>query len=171
MDITNKYVEMCTAAKEIQNVFFGQQTKRAYGGLLPSFVYDRTMQRVGVLIWTPSLLRKHLNLTDNYLIISVEHEREVGNKTKPESIQDTCIWLPRQDQLQDMLGSKSSLRYLDCFQNLVYQLNCGLFRGQSSLSFEQLWLAFVLKEKYSKIWDNKKKEWIKYYGCGGRIGE
>ena len=72
-------------------------------------------------------------------------------------------WLPRQDQLQDMVkrGVKKFFPY-----NLLWRF----YRAISSnakdniykpefTSMEQLWLAFVMKEKYNKIWNGE--EWIK----------
>ena len=72
------------------------------------------------------------------------------------------VWLPRQDQLQDMITipkthqNKSDIMHkVDALNNwmhrykpLTYQFNSG----------EQLWLAFVMYAKYSKKWDGK--EWI-----------
>ena len=70
-------------------------------------------------------------------------------------ISDNAIWLPRQDQLQEMLATKKIpilsvawVGYLACLLNS----NIGLY----ATSMEQLWLAFVMKEKYNKIWDGKK---------------
>jgi len=67
-------------------------------------------------------------------------------KARPDT-----IWLPRQDQLQEMVGQPYSrpskqLRELAEFSD----------EGHPSASFEQLWLAFVMKEKYGKTW---KGEW------------
>lgn len=67
------------------------------------------------------------------------------------------IWLPRQDQLQEMVFTRgedltnqaikiAEYREIDTDDGLV------LFS-----SWEQWWLAFVMKEKYNKIWDGE--EW------------
>ena len=68
----------------------------------------------------------------------------------------TMLWLPRQDQLQEMFGD--TLYFLSLhFACFVDGLN-----GGSSLrpftSYEQLWLAFVMKEKHSKTWNGQ--EWV-----------
>jgi len=34
------------------------------------------------------------------------------------------------------------------------------FYSEQFTSMEQLWLAFVMKEKYGKVWD--RKDWIEY---------
>lgn len=58
------------------------------------------------------------------------------------------IWLPRQDQLQEMvekptLKIESSLEYL--FSFFINNLT-------NYKTWEQSWLAFFMKEKHSKIW-------------------
>lgn len=70
-----------------------------------------------------------------------------------------CIFLPRQDQLQEMIDGDLSVKMEDIY---LYNYSTGfvwLSDGHLS-SFEQLWLAFVMNEKYNKIWDKDKKEWI-----------
>ena len=69
------------------------------------------------------------------------------------------VWLPRQDQLQEMIPlivegqtgyPEVSAAVLNKF--LTFQWN-GFYK-----SMEQLWLAFVMKEKCNKIWDGEA--WI-----------
>ena len=72
------------------------------------------------------------------------------------------IWLPRQDQLQEMvsdrlLGLQTVCAVLHDFsitegEGLQFTMNDG--------SMEQLWLAFVMHEKFNKVWDDKKEEWV-----------
>lgn len=76
------------------------------------------------------------------------------------------IWLPRQDQLQEMVNElpewqKHIINRLYAFADFVHKEPylpkhfkdiekdeaCHFFT-----SMEQLWLAFVMKEKYNKIW-------------------
>ncbi len=65
------------------------------------------------------------------------------------------VWLPRQDQLQEMapfdvkaVGQMAaSLSAFVCVNDIAY---C-----QQFTSMEQLWLAFVMKEKHDKVWDGK----------------
>ena len=68
------------------------------------------------------------------------------------------VWLPRQDQLQEMIMPKD--------RPVAYLLNAFLiFCGDLPLticnvfaSFEQLWLAFVMKDK-GKVWNGE--DWVK----------
>lgn len=71
------------------------------------------------------------------------------------------VWLPKQDQLQGMLKDKFKLRggmdlyhIIKCFQ--IFQVKHTA--GSGFTSMEQLWLAFVMKEKFNKIWN--REEWI-----------
>jgi len=63
-------------------------------------------------------------------------------------------WLPRQDQLQEMVKDKrlSWSAYLHDFFNFSIPY-------PKDWSMEQLWLAFVMKEKYDKTWNGE--DWIK----------
>lgn len=73
------------------------------------------------------------------------------------------IWLPRQDQLQKMLGLKDEcplhvLKYIisktqhkDSLDKHNYWVDID--------SMEQLWLAFVMEEKFNKFWNGE--DWIK----------
>lgn len=76
---------------------------------------------------------------------------------------DSYIPLWRQDQLQDMVRSK--LTYTDAIGAVWKLYNAvGVNRSSSYAklnSLEQIWLNFVMEEKYSKIWDSK--EWINEY--------
>ena len=66
------------------------------------------------------------------------------------------IWLPRQDQLQGMVIEKNAaLSYAihRFWQFIISDHNVNFFH-----SMEQLWLAFVMKEKFNKTWNGK--EWV-----------
>lgn len=85
------------------------------------------------------------------------------------------VWLPRQDQLQEMVEkyldekvSKEEISAGDIghviFHFIIwlnkqkgYQKLCKILKDWPSM--EQLWLAFVMKEKFGKIWNGE--EWIK----------
>ena len=74
-----------------------------------------------------------------------------------------AIYLPRQDQIQEMLPEKNC----KCSCCLVYHLNRfvednieGFFDAKIE-SLEQYWLAFYMWEKYQKFWDSKKEQWVK----------
>ncbi len=63
------------------------------------------------------------------------------------------IWLPRQDQLQEMVRGKFRRQYL----MLVDFATLCVDDMPDDMSMEQLWLAFVMIEKYGKVW--KGEDW------------
>jgi len=70
------------------------------------------------------------------------------------------IWLPRQDELQEIWleafpNELILVRFFDWWNNLGYS------DANSLDSMEQLWLAFVMKENYTKVWDDQKEDWVK----------
>ena len=76
-------------------------------------------------------------------------------------------WLPRQDDLQAMVYESYRMDITDSpyLRNLTMlrdihefaQMN-GTNHIPKEASMEQLWLAFVMKEKHGKVWDGDK--WI-----------
>ncbi len=65
-----------------------------------------------------------------------------------------CCQLERQDQLQEMRGGFEA-GFIDWFywRNAVYPHMQNPFnKGWHFTSMEQLWLAFVMKVKYGKVW-------------------
>ena len=63
------------------------------------------------------------------------------------------LWLPRQDQLQEMLDW-SCWQLTARFAEFAH-IEAGQIPSRFT-SMEQLWLAFVMKEKFNKIWDGEK---------------
>jgi hypothetical protein len=82
----------------------------------------------------------------NHIIVGFEH-----------------IWLPRQDQLQEMVGGYKFgfVDWREWITNIYpsFRSYKNPFTELSFSSFEQLWLAFVMKEKYNKVWSGS--EWVK----------
>ncbi len=98
--------------------------------------------------------------------------KKLYSTNRPNGVIDS-IWLPRQDQLQEMLsGIKDRktglrLRLVTAFYVWLKEGETGegddLYFASRELdynSMEQLWLAFVMKEKHNKVWVNNKWEVI-----------
>lgn len=71
---------------------------------------------------------------------------------------DHCfIWLPRQDQLQEMVGfTEKNCGWFYKFTSGHYPLpdNTHFHHADTCFnSMEQLWLAFIMKQEYNKVWD------------------
>ena len=95
----------------------------------------------------------HWQEGDFYAVDRVEtYDLYVVTTPSPKGVN---IWLPRQDQLQAMLVG----HFVDSTpRKLVKALWDWIAETAppSNYSMEQLWLAFVMKEKYSKHWEDEK---------------
>jgi len=71
-------------------------------------------------------------------------------------------WLPRQDQLQDMLKDYNKwtplywIRRFKGFSQSLY--NSWEIERLETMTMDKLWLMFVMRENFKKKWDGK--EWI-----------
>ncbi len=131
MDTSETYVKMCEKAKEIQKI-----RPPTSGSAYHEYFADGTT-------------------------FDILHE-DNGYYFGPGN--GVTVWLPRQDQLQDMAGVFPEV--FERFGNTVGQndFNYGLEEmGEYTLwetysrftSMEQLWLAFVMQEKYGKYWNGE----------------
>ena len=133
MDISKEYILQCEKTEEIQKKFIGIEG---------SFVADKWGNTISLLIHSPAI--------GNYVL------RRTDNQELYDNQKDKLIWLPRQDQLQEMM------KFSDVRQEMEYFY--GFCAGWSTSempykSLEQLWLAFVMSEKYQKRWNKEKEEW------------
>lgn len=85
-----------------------------------------------------------------------------------------AVWLPRQDQLQDMLADYSAKEQemvrtrtdlMQAFLDFIHWMDTQYYESKHVClptnvfsSGEQLWLAFIMKEIYNKVWDGE--EWM-----------
>ena len=71
--------------------------------------------------------------------------------------------LYRQDQLQEMINTEIDIPYgqllIDVFYKWIKETYKPYPFMDNSITWEQLWLAFVMKEKYNKVWNGE--DWIK----------
>lgn len=152
MDTSPEYITMCEKAEEIQDdwvVHCGDYC-------LMKHPKDRR-----VVIVTEGNLE--LRTTNQYGFGVIFPESYGDNRDY--KFKDTVIWLPRQDQLQDIL------RYKYDTENMLvtfyawcrgYYIEGNYVVDYKSMeffkTFEQLWLAFVMKEKYNKVWNGNNWE-------------
>jgi len=71
---------------------------------------------------------------------------------------DENSWLPTQSDLQEMVRDKYPVPWvlIKAFARKVYWTS-----ADTAMSMEQLWLAFVMMETYSKQWLVNSQEWVK----------
>jgi hypothetical protein len=137
MDVDKEYIKMCEKADEI---WYPHHME--IGDYFLALEENRTVgictERIDNFVYSPNL--KHGNEDNN------------------------CIWLPRQDQLQeiwaDHIYDKERANnwvtfVIDQFSYWVLNEDVGF--SALDASFEQLWLAFVMKEKFNKTWTGE--EW------------
>ena len=72
---------------------------------------------------------------------------------EPTWLRKHSIWLPRQDQLQEMVDGGFTHQ---SFERFYHWYQSGICQYPSSM--EQLWLAFVMKEKFDKTREGDK--WV-----------
>ena len=130
MDTSETYIKMNQMAMEIQN------SKSEQGLAHGDYCYDRVSGRWDIIYDESRGYRYGL----------------IGG----------MIWLPRQDQLQEMVGGYFHARIMwgEWLEYVYPHLGYGdPFDLQNRFtSFEQEWLAFVMKEKFGKVWNGI--EWM-----------
>jgi len=143
MDTTKQYLLMCEKAKEIQ-----QYAIDNWINLRPLFIYDKLLNKICICVWFPKTLRNLCNLKQDEHIISIEQNNDIGVYI-PEGTLGDVIWLPRQDQLQDILKDThwTIYGYLEQITKFMSDY------GSIDWSWEQVWLGFAMKEKYNKVWN------------------
>lgn len=135
MDTSKEYILMCEKADEIQYLrpldsefqegdFYGYYDEHHhYEGTYPDGKH--------IADWTSGI---------------AYDDGEYGLPYKSEGYS----WLPRQDQLQDMVTDYPNdikmRRFYEWYQDNYFP------------TYEQDWLAFVMKERWNKTWDGK--EWV-----------
>jgi hypothetical protein len=135
MDITSKYIKMCEGSKKYIN-----KKEEIW-----DWYYDKESETLEVI---GSLNTAH-SMGNNY------HKDEIP--------------LYRQDQLQEMILDNSDPYNLAMAFGTWIDPTYG-YKGEDKVkrahyvmsfdSIDQLWLAFVMHEKYGKMWDNEKDEWL-----------
>lgn len=173
MDTSKQYILMCEKAEEIQ-ALRPKLLRTALNKIQRKTVFD-------------SMLMNHFGdgiCCDGYSgnwWFSTTMGIPVWN-----TAEDEFIWLIRQDQLQEMLTQLDGedLRIfdlaehhkIDAFHQFVFpDENLGVMPHKTTVervtkqmayvsqfkTQEQLWLAFVMFERFSKQWSVDKKEWFK----------
>ncbi|RKZ19684.1 hypothetical protein DRQ17_00465 [bacterium] len=144
--ITERYIKMCEKAEEIQREWKPQEGDfcivKGYKKVFVVF-QDAGVDDFGV----PCLIAGHRCLDKRQ-----------------------TIWLPTQEQLQEMVlewYQKKNLYDVNDSNTLFLRLRNFWMEGvyqEAILQFgtmNELLLAFVMWERYQKVWDDEKEEWVK----------
>lgn len=152
MDTTPENIKKCKKAEEIQKEWKPQQGDIFFDSEIDEkqIYIEKTQEKFGIPFKFNKKLGFGIVMTGIFVCDSCQEETDLYpfNKFYP---QDDLIWLPRQDQLQKMIDNPPVWQFHYFVQELTRQ-------GIQSMSYEQLWLAFVMKEKYNKIWNGD--EWV-----------
>lgn len=139
MDTTPEYIKMCEKAEEIQNDWILHKG---------DYYYHKLNNKISFVSgWFEA------RTAENAVLMTHYHGR--------------LIWLPRQDQLQAMIKGHWTetlgkfTYWLDGPNPLVSIPTKKLLKERVDFvkrlercdSMEQLWLAFVMKELYGKVWN------------------
>ncbi len=131
-----------------------------HSSLRPLFIYDFATERVSMLMWAPNVLREKLGIKENSIIVSIESDKDRGmwiqEGTREPDKPVIILW--RQDQLQEMLHcsiGEGMNRLWAYFHEWFCKIGAVEY---SKSSWEQLWLAFVMKELYGKVWNGEEWE-------------
>jgi len=149
MDTSKEYIKMCEKAKELQSshtLKIGDYVVRFWrpenaGWRIRSSAGD------GIVNW-----------------ISIDSHTIIGNNWA--HYRDEVIWLPYQDQLQELLKDSHTLgailRGLYWFYDDDVTCKCaeiGIARRKMLDTIEQFTLAFVMDELYKKKWNDEGERW------------
>lgn len=140
MDTSEAYVKMCKEAMEIQTLrkrqgYISQWENGDFCFILGDTSMDNLSGEGTHIIWNGLLPNGDYHDWDSWWC-------------EPP---DNSIWLPRQDQLQEMINSNVNLTIqLHGFSDIV--------AVHPMKSWEQLWLILIMWLKYNKTWDGE--QWI-----------
>ena len=128
MDTSKEYIKMCVSAKYIQ-----KNWNPSVGDVVAFSVYGQKGRSTDIIV-------------KNGVIVTNSH-----------GIFREGYWLPKQDQLQEMSNNwDAPASYNKLIGTVAYiTMNTKYYKKFNSM--EQLWLAFVMKEKCRKTWNGK--EW------------
>ena len=168
MDTSKEYILMCEKAREIQDGKPDFEVNDC--NYIANFHHVRVCpdyeQRLSNNhVWTKYLDEKYCSVCGKELVPN-DSIPEINDYEENGAFK--CIWLPRQDQLQEMVWEyivdNDPLRG-ECVKSQKPELLSNRFNKYVMRSIrprfdsmEQLWLAFVMKEKFGKIWNGKDWE-------------
>lgn len=154
MDLGEDYILMCSKAQEIQN----QRKKFLDGDFLVSCRINwesvGELEKKGVVEFLDThVYNNSLGINDRGL----------------------CIWLPRQDQLQEILLGKVNyfgynpnsnglsialVKEIETFQGQLHTVNINNYKIPHD-TLEKWWVMLIMYRIYDKIWNPETKEWEK----------
>ena len=155
MDNLEEYIEKCSKAKEIQKLW-----KKEIGDIC-SVIWkkknDGGLHRC-ILQREPTRGLEYNN--NEWWYYNGKINEEHFRRRLLDKEYRKVIWLPTQEDLQNMIN----MDFDQCASSFWDFMSTGEWADvhcevDKFKSWEQLWLCFVMKENYNKIWNGK--DWIK----------
>ena len=152
MDMSMQYVKMCEEAEEIQKLWAPKLGDFIWG--IPDSDGEPV---VSVCVDVDYSGYEEFGVI-NIAVIDLWGENEEIDFEWWDK--EKLTWLPRQDQLQEILKNwDASQKKLNYFYDFCKWFMHNQDTFNDNVSFEQLWLAFVMLKKYNKVWS--KRKWVK----------
>ena len=134
MLINRNYIKMCDKAKQLQRAWKPKDWDR--------FIY-RDSEEMDIMMYM----------------------EEEYNRKEMIIVNGVYIWLPTQEQLQEIwrkeyLKNPNQHGWFGCFVNFVdTDYRDDLIADEYFGEMNELWLAFVMRERWNKFWTGEK--WVK----------
>ncbi len=145
MDTSEQYIKMCEKAKELRAIHRPSK--------LTTTVYRLGEQMFSVEGHNIAEVKDLSNFGGtHYVWLPSQDELQEMVFGQPSSTQVQGLTIPHETEWQDTLPKLMMFAY-----NLNTEWNTVTFSSRVEYnSMEQLWLAFVMKEKYAKVWNGEK---------------
>jgi hypothetical protein len=156
MDTSQEYIKMCEKAREIQDSRPNSEIdiEYSFGWVLPNIL---KCNKCGISRFSGT----YCSICGSLLTVETD-EGYLQNLHNAETSDERNVWLPHQDQLQEMLDYKYNHERYTKTYHLVwdfYEFVMG-YADEGDKSMEMCWLAFVMLVKYGKEWDGHEWEVI-----------
>jgi len=149
--IPENYIKMCEKAEEIQKAW------KPKVGDYALCSYAKTVE-----IYIISKIEVEGSAKKFGIIYYINEIKGLASATLMGNIlKDDFVWLPTQEQLQEMTEGRfhiwGNLNSLSMTASIADRDSHQVCKNIDSMN--ELWLCYVMKEKYNKIWTGQK--WVK----------
>ena len=136
IDLSQRYIDMCTAAIELQRVWKPAEF---------DYVFCRVDHSVGRIL--PSI--PAVQGTQHYMASAGLFPGAECCGFKVEH-----IWLPSPEQIQDLLGISRGRHFVDANKRFL------VFAAHKKMAtFWQVWLRYYMATRARKSWNSRAKQW------------
>ena len=157
MDTSKEYIKMCEKAVEVQVKAYYREGDWIYFGDKDGIVcltyraYCEGRER-GIVFF---MMTKDLEL----ICESQPFPEEVSVGKGEYKLRRYCnpVWLPRQDQLQDILADLDNSGFYTQLDQFKHVLDMSIQEIGHGLTYEKLWLKVVMR-KFNKTWNGNDWE-------------